>query len=193
MSERFPTGPDDVVPAGRDPLKWFKLGLLLIVASWGVKQLFVSFATYSLGGALLEVNLELDEEAARQERTYDQRKLLAEEEGKDDPDLQKVQDAQDQMDKIRAEVSKEYDALELDAEVNSANGASQSLTFTRWFLRIKLFMDLFKIVGVSLMVWGAVGIASDERHPEHLRWFATLSAVVALMGVLIWGFLSFLS
>lgn len=181
-------------PVGkRDHARWFTIGLLMIVASWGVKQFFVSTAVFGLGGAIEGETVELDQDAELADATREQQIQIAEEQAKDEPDYGEIEELSQEIMEEQEKLEKEYAVLKAEARADAASSTSTALWFAQIYLRTKVLLDLLKIAGVVLLVLGALGISRDESQPSHFRWFAVGSGAVVVLATLAWGFVTMLS
>ena len=66
---------------------------------------------------------------------------------KDEPDMDRVRELDRKNDEVRERVHREYVIEETEAEADAAGGAASAMSLVRWFLKLKLLLDLVKIAG----------------------------------------------
>ena len=79
-----------------------------------------------------------------------------------------------------------------DAEGTTVRGGAKAITKLQWFFYTKLFLDMGKLLGVFLVVFGAMQIVSDNHQSSSEKQFATVCAGAVLMSTLFGGLLALL-
>jgi hypothetical protein len=174
-------------------LKTISLALMLLVASWGAKQFFVSMAIFGAGGAMDEAVLDADLTSDWYDETREDRVERAIEQADKSPDQEDIAKLSDDIDDVRKDIFEEDDVIEdmVDAKIAEKAGIASALNMTQWFLRLKMLLDLVKIAAVFLLIKGALGLIEDKETDSTTRWFAIGTTVVVLFSILVTGVLSF--
>jgi len=176
-----------------DRIRVFTTGIVLILASWGVKHFIVSVMAWHLGGIMEEAEVSAERRAEIASGTVDNDIAIARERQKGNSDPKRIRKLEQENSKFSREVRKESVEDELEADADSKGSQAGLLSTVRWFLAIKVLLDLFKITGVFFVAWGTLGFVNDESVSAPLRWFGVAASTVILLSVLVGGILSFLS
>ena len=180
--------------AGSSPhMKMMLMGLIIIMGSWAVKQLFASLAAYGLGGAMSVVTEQASQQAEVASRTVDDELEIFEEQQKENPDRGRISELRSDISKVRREVEEDNGADLIESKADSASGGSLAATMARWFLKSKILLDIAKLVGIFMIVIGAFRVIQDPYSSPHNRWFAIISASIILFSVLAAGLVSLLA
>ncbi len=177
----------------RDRMRVFTLGIVLILAGWGVKHLVVSVITWQLGGTINEPLVDAQRRAEISRETLDNQIEIVRERQRDNPDRDRMSELQRKNRQAEESISKDYIEDEVEASADSRDAQAGMLTSVRWFLWLKLITDVAKIAGVFFVVWGTLGFVNDESVSAPLRWFGVASSTVVLMSILVGGLLTYLA
>lgn len=206
-------------PAGAAKLLY--IGLLLLIFSFAVKQVVVDLSLNSGSGMIekqklaVQMSAELaeidaaldtiDTEIADLEFSMpkapgaDAKKADTEEyqeqKTKSDDKIAKLKESRAEKDKDledkRKAVRKKYRPLLRDASRNEAASQASGLGKVQFLLFAKIILDILKIVGASMCILPALGIAADNEQSTGLKVYAAVIAGIALLAVILGGVNSF--
>lgn len=189
-----PQNPYGAMPVTQSPqMKTVLLGLMLILGSWGMKQLLASFSLYGLGGALSTPVVEASKGAEIAKKTVSHRLDIYREQQEKKPDSKLIKEAQEEISDVTEEVSEKYAEKSISSQADSASGLSLATNTARWFLRTKILLDIVKMAGIFLIVLGSFRVLNDPMASPHNRWFAIVISSIILFSVLAAGVASLLA
>jgi hypothetical protein len=178
-------GPPPGGPAGPSPLvSRLRQGLLLLVASFLLKQLLLGLAVFEVGGLLSEPKLR----ARRSGELAEKRAELDEEYGEDwqfnrggGEDKEK---ARKEWEEFQKEIADEYDPKLRDLRGAMDRTAASLMGKAQWYTWLKIFLDLLRSLGAALVILTAVGISADPRCGTWTKVYAVSCGSFAVLGVL---------
>jgi len=185
--------------------------MILMVGSFGIKQVLVDFSLSSASSlleaprleaeqreALSEIDAELDpinDDIAELERDPPKRaddtgdQQFEEQRTNHQEALQKLQDARkDQSEKLeerRAPVRNEYRAKIREATRDAQSSVASGLGRAQWVLFLKTFLDLAQLLGSALVMFAGLHISLDKKKRGGAKAFATVMAGIAFVSLVI--------
>ena len=170
-------------------------GLLLILLTFSVKQGIISWAYFNTGSALQQPKLELQRQAllAGLDWREDENKIEKIREGDALGSwlVGRFGESPGPLDRWLSGDDVYADRMD-DAEGTTVRGGAKAITKLQWFFYTKLFLDMGKLLGVFLVVFGAMQIVSDNHQSSSEKQFATVCAGAVLMSTLFGGLLALL-
>jgi len=196
---------------GSGAVKALWLGLLLVAASFGVKQVLVSWSLKHLGTTLEEPKLEaaraaeyalLDEafdDVERKLADLDRERVSFDDEAAFRAQREKRQAIEKERDRIRKdqeskrkEIDERYreDLREARRDVRRATAAG--LGKAQWTLYIKFALDFLKVAGVLLICFSGLHLVVDPTASTLVKVYATVCGGMAVAAILFGGLVALL-
>jgi hypothetical protein len=142
------------------------MGLLLIVISFGVKQVIFSWSMWNLGTALEEPRLQAKRAAELAE--------LGQGAGRAAREV------------IYDKYRRKFDEL----EGSSASAGASALLKLQWFCYLKILLDVIRMIGGILVLFAALHITLDPGAGSWLKAYGVVCGGVALVTVVLGGLLT---
>jgi hypothetical protein len=79
-----------------------------------------------------------------------------------------------------------------EARADSMGAASSALSKMQWLFYVKFLLDLVRLAGAILIVFGALHLCADPVGGGSLRVFAVVCGGLALLSILWGGFMAML-
>ncbi len=141
------------------------VGLLLIVISFAVKQVIISWAMWNAGTALEEPRLEVKRSA----------------------EIAQLDDDDQDYRRRREEIHDYYRQKRDELAGESAGAAASALLKLQWYCYLKLFLDLLRLAGAVFVLFSALHIVVDRSQGTWIKAYGVVCAGVALLVVVLGG------
>jgi hypothetical protein len=141
------------------------VGLLLVVISFGVKQVIISWSMWNLGTALEEPRLQAKRSA----------------------EIARLDDGSRAR---REAIHERYREQFEDLRGDSASASASALMKLQWFCYLKVVLDIVRLLGAILVLFAALHIVLDKSLGTWMKAYGVVCGGVALLTVVFGGLLT---
>lgn len=188
------------------------IGVLIILASFALKQIFVDLSLFSAGGIVSAEQLQLKQRAelAEIDSALDSidNELADLEDDKPEFDAEDAEDSTEKKEKYdekvgklqkdraekskdlepkRAAVRKEYRQKIREASRSSIGSSASALGQVKMTLMAKIFLDLMKLVGAAMCVLAGLSMAVDPEQSNGAKAYGAVIGGIAFLSAAIGG------
>lgn len=154
---------------GEGAVKALWVGLVLLIASFALKQLIISSSMWSLGTVLESPLIDLEYQAERAG-------LAAAGYNSDRADLMR------QSHRLRSD----------KAEAKTMEAGVSSLRRLQWYCNLKLILDALRLIGAMLVLFAGLHIAVDTKRGTWIKAYSLVFSGAAMLAICLGGLLTFL-
>jgi len=168
------------------------LGMVLLMSTFAIKQVMVSWTLTTVSDALEIPRLQAKQQAELEDVGGDSSERFGpfrdRDQGLDKSDQQREERA-----KQRTDINKKYDIAIEKARKDMRWSAASGLHKAQWTLLLKMVLDLAKIVAYALILFASLRIVTDPVTSGTLKVYATVLGGITFLTCVLGGLIAYLS